>query len=147
MKQANNLSKRGIKAAANAMRVDLDLYYQVLENPYHPEKNPTGAIPMNMAENHLGWELLHEKIQHISRQQTLPDWTSSYGDPAGVLSFREAVCGYFERFLKIKPLDPANLACSAGATAVIEMSSFLLANPGDTAVIPAPSYPVYTADL
>lgn len=147
MKQANNLSKRGIKAAANAMRVDLDLYYQVLENPYHPEKNPTGAIPMNMAENHLGWELLHEKIQHICRQQTLTDWTSSYGDPAGVLSFREAVCGYFERFLKVKPLDPANLACSAGATAVIEMSSFLLANPGDTAVIPAPSYPVYTADL
>jgi aspartate/methionine/tyrosine aminotransferase len=44
-------------------------------------------------------------------------------------------------------IDADTLAFSAGATSVIEMTSFLLADHGDTAVIPAPSYPVYTADI
>lgn len=148
MSQNSTLSHRGNTAATNAMRVDLELYYQALENPYHPQDNPSGAIPMNMAENHLGWELLKAKMEQISGEQKIPDWVASYGDPTGVLSFREAICSYFEHFLRPDVgLDASRLACSAGATGVIEMTSFLLANPKDTAVIPAPSYPVYTADL
>jgi aspartate/methionine/tyrosine aminotransferase len=148
MSQHPTLSQRGKAAATNAMRIDLELYYQALENPYHPQENPSGSIPMNMAENHLGWELLKAKMEQISAEQTIPDWVASYGDPAGVFSFRESVCNYFNHFLQPeKGLDAARLACSAGATGVIEMTSFLLANSGDTAVIPAPSYPVYTADL
>ena len=39
------------------------------------------------------------------------------------------------------------LGFSAGASAIIEISSFILANPKDVVVIPAPSYPMYTKDL
>ena len=44
-------------------------------------------------------------------------------------------------------MDPDQLGVSAGATGVIEMTAFLLADPGDVAVIPAPCYPVYRKDI
>jgi aspartate/methionine/tyrosine aminotransferase len=141
------LSKRGYQAAEKPMRVDLEIYNQAIENQYDALKNPKGAFPMNVAENHLCWEMLQEKIQSITKSKNIPDWVSSYGDPAGVLSFRKATASFLSKFLIHLEIDADTLAFSAGATSVIEMTSFLLADHGDTAVIPAPSYPVYTADI
>lgn len=129
------------------MRVDLDIYYQALENLYHPIDNPKGKFPMNVAENHLCWETLRHKIESVTREKSIPDWVSSYGDPAGVLPFREATAAFLSEFLIGQTISAEHLAFSAGATAVIEMTAFLLGDEGDTAVIPAPSYPVYTADM
>jgi aspartate/methionine/tyrosine aminotransferase len=147
MKKKWYLSKRGYQAAEKPLRVDLEIYNQAIENQYDALKNPKGAFPMNVAENHLCWEMLKEKIQSITRKKEIPDWVSSYGDPAGVLSFREATARFLSKFLIHREIDADTLAFSAGATSVIEMTSFLLADHEDTAVIPAPSYPVYTADI
>lgn len=147
MSENTFLSKKGSAAASNPMRVDLEIYYEAMENLYHPETNPTGALPMNVAENHLCWEMLRDRIQQVTRENDIPDWVASYTDPAGAPSFREAVASFLSKFLTGVPIHADSLAFSGGATSVIEMTSFLLANPGDSAVIPAPSYPVYTGDM
>ncbi|SMD43309.1 1-aminocyclopropane-1-carboxylate synthase [Aquiflexum balticum DSM 16537] len=147
MHKDNHLSARGISAAAKPSRMDLEIYQEAMDNRYHPDRNPDGAFPMNVAENHLCWEILQEKIQSITKTKNIPDWVSSYGDPIGVLSFREATARFLSKFLIHREISADTLAFSAGATSVIEMTTFLLADHGDIAVIPAPSYPVYTADI
>ena len=44
-------------------------------------------------------------------------------------------------------INPINLGLSAWATATVELTVFLLANPGDVVVITAPAYPMYTHDF
>jgi Aspartate/tyrosine/aromatic aminotransferase len=141
------LSQIGKSASKKAMRVDLEIYYEAMENLYHPEDNPEGTFPMNIAENHLCWNQLRERIQQVTRENDIPEWVASYTDPAGAPGFREATAGFLGKFLFHCPVDPETIAFSGGATSVIEMTSFLIAEPGETAVIPAPSYPVYTGDI
>ncbi|GMQ30593.1 aminotransferase class I/II-fold pyridoxal phosphate-dependent enzyme [Algoriphagus confluentis] len=147
MPDASFLSQKGSKAAQNPIRVDLKIYSEAMENLYHPQTNPSGTLPMNIAENQLCWEILRERIQKVTREKDIPDWVANYTDSNGAPSFRKATAGFLSKFLFHCPVDPDSLALSVGATSVIEMTSFLLANPGDTAVIPAPSYPVYTGDI
>jgi aspartate/methionine/tyrosine aminotransferase len=142
-----HMSARGYQAGGKPGRIDMDIYNQALENKYHVTENPEGDFPMNVAENHLCWDLLRNKIQVVTKDKDIPDWVSSYGDPIGVLSFRSATARFLSDFLIEREVPADTLAFSVGATSVIEMTTFLLANQGDTAVIPAPSYPVYTADI
>jgi aspartate/methionine/tyrosine aminotransferase len=147
MSRDNSLSQRGTQASHKPVRVDLEIYQKAMENHYDAKSNPEGCFAMNVAENHLCWEMLRERIEKVARENSIPDWVASYGDPAGVLSFREATAAYLSAFLVKENVDAETLAFSVGATSTIEMTAFLLANPGDTAVIPAPSYPVYTMDI
>lgn len=129
------------------MRVDLELFYEAEKDQFHPTNNPEGKIAMNIAENHMAWDMLRERIQRVTRENDIPEWVASYTDPAGAPSFREATAAFLSKFLTKSPLPAESLAFSGGATSVIEMTAFLLGNPGDTAVIPAPAYPVYSGDL
>ncbi|MFC3417559.1 aminotransferase class I/II-fold pyridoxal phosphate-dependent enzyme [Algoriphagus hitonicola] len=147
MIEKQTLSKIGQSASQNPMRIDLELYYEAEENRFHPTENPSGKISMNVAENHLCWEMLRDRIQQVTRENDIPEWVASYTDPAGAPSFREATASFLSKFLTKSPMPAETLAFSGGATSVIEMTAFLLGNPGDTAVIPAPAYPVYSGDL
>lgn len=147
MSDASFLSQKGSKAAQNPIRVDLKIYSEAMENLYHPKTNPSGTLPMNIAENQLCWEMLRERIQKVTREKNIPDWVANYTDSNGAPSFRKSTAEFLSQFLFHCPVDPDSLAFSVGATSVIEMTSFLLANPGDTAVIPSPSYPVYSGDI
>jgi len=60
---------------------------------------------------------------------------------------RAEVAKFMEKHLCKCPIAPETIGLSAGASAVIEVSSYILANPNDVVVIPAPSYPMYTKDL
>ena len=141
------LSIRGAKAAQSPVRVDLELYFQATEDLYHPLENPEGKFPLNVAENKLNWPKLEQKIREVYTENTIPSWVSRYGDAAGIESFREAVAWYLGELLFQSLVDPDTLAVSSGLTSVIEQTAFILGNPGDVAVIPAPSYPVYAGDL
>jgi aspartate/methionine/tyrosine aminotransferase len=114
---------------------------------YHPESNPDGALPLNVAENRLSWHELKERIEEITATHPIPDWVAGYTARCGAPTFREAVACFLAQHLTKCPVNPDHLAVSAGATSVIEMTSFILADSGDLAVIPAPAYPVYTQDL
>jgi aspartate/methionine/tyrosine aminotransferase len=141
------LSDRGSRAASTPLRVDHALFREAVENLYHPIDNPGGALPLNVAENRLSWPDLKEKIEAITATHEIPGWVPGYTSHRGAPEFREAAASFLAEHLAGCPIDPEHLGVSAGATSVIELTSFILAGPGDVAVIPAPSYPVYRQDL
>ncbi|MFC1575078.1 aminotransferase class I/II-fold pyridoxal phosphate-dependent enzyme [Gemmatimonadota bacterium] len=143
----NSLSSRGKRAADTPLRVDHGLFQEAAENLYHPIDNPRGALPLNVAENRLSWLELKAKIEEITATHEIPAWVPGYTSHRGSPEFREAAASFLAEHLTGCPVDPEHLGVSAGATSVIEMTSFILADSGDVAVIPAPSYPVYRQDL
>jgi aspartate/methionine/tyrosine aminotransferase len=141
------LSSRGKRAADTRLRVDYDLFQEAVENLYSPIDNPNGALPLNVAENRLNWPELKAKIEAITATHEIPAWVPGYTSHRGAPEFREAAASFLTEQLTGCPIDAEHLGVSAGATSVIEMTSFILAESGDVAVIPAPSYPVYRQDL
>jgi len=143
----NALSSRGARAAETPLRIDHDLSQEAAENLYDPIHNPSGTLPLNVAENRLSWPDLKEKIEVITATHPIPDWVPGYTSRCGAPEFKEAAAAFLSEHLTGCPIDPDHLGVSSGATGVIEMTSFILAEAGDVAVIPAPSYPVYRQDL
>lgn len=145
--QLSSLSKRGIELADNPARIDFELFMEAAENLYCPETNPDGAFVLNVAENSLMAPVIQQQLTSILQQKEMPDWVLKYTALLGHPEVREAVAQFMETQLCGCPISPDSLGFSAGASAIIEISSFVLANPGDVAVIPAPSYPMYTKDM
>lgn len=141
------LSSRGMQASRTVVRVDLDLYFEAAANLFHPKTNPNGKFPLNVAENKLVWGLLKEKIETIARENPVESWVANYTSSVGALSTREVMAQFLEKFLAHTPVDPAHLCMGPGAAAVIEQTAWILGEPGDVAVIPAPCYSVYTQDI
>lgn len=141
------LSARGMQASTTAVRVDMDLYFEAAADLYHATTNPQGKFPLNVAENRLSWKLLKEKIESIAREHPIEDWVANYTSSVGSLSTRQVLAQFLEKFLTHTPIDPEHLCLGPGAAAVIEQTSWIIAEPGDVAVIPAPCYSVYTQDI
>lgn len=140
------LSKRGKKAATTVLRSDMEISFEAQDNAYHPTLNPKGVFPLNIAENKLMWKMLKKKLNSIGAEE-IPDWAMGYTSPLGSMEFREAIARFYKKFLVKADVNPNHLACSPGATGVVEMTAFLLADEGDVAAFPAPSYPVYRQDI
>ena len=143
----DSLSFRGRRAAGTPLRIDYDAFRETERDRYHPTANPNGKIPLNIAENRLSWPELRERIESITKCEPIPDWVPGYTSAGGAPPFREALAHFLETHLTGCPIDPEGVVASTGATSVIEMSAFILAEAGEVAVIPAPSYPVYSRDL
>lgn len=141
------VSVRGLVASAKAVRVDMDLYFEAADNLYHPKSNPNGKFPLNVAENRLTWNVLKSKIEETTRHHPVEDWVANYTSSVGALSTRLVFAKFLEKFLTRCPIDPEHLCMGPGAAAVIEQTSWILGDPGDVAVIPAPGYSVYTQDI
>jgi aspartate/methionine/tyrosine aminotransferase len=140
------LSVRGAQAATTTSRPDQDAFYEAKRNLYHATDNPDGALPLNVAENSLGWAALKHKIESVTAQQALPDWVAKYTDFAGQPDVLRAVAAFMSKHLTGCPIDPDRLVLTAGAMSGIDISAHALGEPGDVVVIPSPSYPVYTHD-
>jgi len=143
----STLSKRGAQIATSVVRMDLELSLKAQENQYHPIQNPQGTFPLNIAENKLSWDELKAKFKHMASSEEIPDWVMGYTASTGSEEFRTAIAQFYERYLFKVPVETHHIAASPGAAGVIEMSAFLLADPGDVAAIPAPAYPVYKQDI
>jgi 1-aminocyclopropane-1-carboxylate synthase len=147
MTNLNTLSKRGQSLASNPARIDFEIFMEASQNLYHPEDNPNGAFPINVAENTLMSNVIKAKLSSILQEQEMPDWVLNYTSMLGNPDVRAVIARFMEQYLCKCPISPDTIAFSAGASAIIEVSSFVLANSGDVVVIPAPSYPMYTKDL
>ncbi len=147
MSNTSSLSQRGQQAQNTALRIDFEVFFEAMENQYDPETNPDGAIALNIAENKLSWGLLQQKMQEVAAQQMIPDWVASYTSALGAPEFRQTLAAFMARFLTKCPIKPDHLGLSAGATATVEVTSWILGHPGDVAVFPAPCYPVYKQDI
>ncbi|MEO0723286.1 MAG: aminotransferase class I/II-fold pyridoxal phosphate-dependent enzyme [Bacteroidota bacterium] len=144
---ASNLSTRGTSLATNPARIDFEIFMEASQNLYCPDNNPTGAFPLNVAENHLSAPAIKEQLTAVIRENDIPDWVLGYTSLLGHPEVRLEITRFLKQHLCGCPIDPDTIGLSAGASATIEVSSFVLADPGDVVVIPAPSYPMYTNDL
>ncbi len=142
-----SLSDRGARAASTPLRIDYAAFREAEADLFDPASNPAGKIPLNIAENRLSWPELRERIEHVTREQSIGDWVPGYTSTRGAPEFREALASFLSDHLTHCPMDPERIVVSAGATSVIEMTALVLAEPGDVAVIPAPCYPVYERDI
>jgi len=143
----DSLSSRGAHAAASPLRIDYDALRETERDRYHPTENPQGKIPLNIAKNRLSWLDLRARIESIAGSESIPDWVPSYTAAGGAPAFRKALAHFMGTHLTGCSIEPDEVVVSPGATGVIEMTAFVLAEEGDVAVIPAPCYPVYTKDL
>ncbi len=144
--RGSSLSVRGAQAATTTSRPDEAAFFEAQRNLYHETDNPDGALPLNVAENSLGWAALKHKIEAITAQQPLPDWAAKYTHFAGHADVLIAVASFMSRHLTACEIDPDRLVLTAGAMSAIDISAHALGDPGDVVVIPSPSYPVYTHD-
>ncbi len=142
-----SLSARGMKLSQNPARIDLDIFMEASRNLYHPGDNPRGAFPLNVAENCVTNHLIGKKMSEILASGQPPEWTLKYTSPAGHPTVREIMADFLRTHFHSPSIAADNILFSAGASATLEVMSFVLANPGDIVVIPAPSYPMYTNDL
>ncbi len=129
------------------LRPDFEIFFEAIQNLYDKEENPNGTFPLNVAENKLMWAVMKEKIESITKNKEIPDWVSNYTSALGSPSFRVVLAHFMTKHLTKCPMDPHKMGVSAGATAVIEMTSLLLGEKGDVVVFPAPCYPVYRQDI
>ncbi len=146
-KSTSTLSKRGNNVAITPARVDFEIFMEAAQNLYCPVENPNGSFPLNVAENKLMSSVIKEQLTLITKHNTIPDWVLGYTHLLGNPEVRIEIAQFMEEYLCQCPISPDTIGLSAGASAVIEVTSFVLTNPGDVVVIPAPSYPMYTKDL
>lgn len=143
----STLSKRGNHLAVTPARIDFEVFMEASQNLYCPIENPNGSFPLNVAENHLMASIIKDKITLITKNNSIPDWVLNYTHLLGNPDVRIEIARFMETYLCHCPISPDTIGLSAGASAIIETTSFILANSGDVVVIPAPSYPMYTNDL
>ncbi len=145
--ELSTLSSGGRSLASNPARIDFEIFAEASQNLYCPLTNQEGTFPLNIAENSISTSLIKDKLTSIIQQSIMPDWVMKYTDPKGNPQIREDVAKFMEAHLCKCPIESDSIAFSAGASAIIEISSFVLADSGDVVVIPAPSYPMYTNDM
>ena len=143
----SSLSHRGQLASETILRIDLDVSNEAVDNIFDPILNPDGAFPLSIAENRLLWPVLKEKFQLIASKHTIDDWVLGYTSTLGSDEFREAIATFYQTFITKCNIEPETLACSPGASGIVEMTGLFLADPGEVFAVPAPCYPVYRQDF
>jgi 1-aminocyclopropane-1-carboxylate synthase len=147
IKKLLSLSTRGHHLATTPSRIDHALFMEAKQNLYDPEDNPSGSFPLNVAENQIMAPIIMAKLMTVLKNKEMPDWVMGYTHYLGHPEVRVTIARFMEQHLCACKIHPDTLGLSAGATAIVEVTAFLLANPGDVVVIPAPAYPMYTNDF
>ena len=115
-------------------------------NPYDAEKNPDGLILLAVAENKLSWDVLKPRIH--AALATCPDWVSNYGPMSGQPPLKEALAAFLgRRVAKGCAVRPDDLVCASGLTSILSNFFYVLCEPGETVLIPAPYYAAFDSDL
>ncbi|MCD9642364.1 Long-chain-fatty-acid--CoA ligase 5 [Datura stramonium] len=124
------------------------------ENPFDEVHNPSGVIQMGLAENQVSFDLLEEYLEKHREVASFGSGISSFKENAlfqdyhGLFSFRKAMANFMEQVRGGRArFDPHRLVITAGATAANELLTFILADPADALLVPAPYYPGFDRDL
>src|SRR5207248_3350623 len=91
-----------------------------------------------------GFHFRDEKILQALKN---PDALIYHPEPRGLLSARQAVCGYYEehagRVNKGGQISPEQIFLTTGTSEAYSFLFRLLCNPGDQVLVPRPSYPLF----
>lgn len=70
-----------------------------------------------------------------------------YNNMSGREDLRALICGVLQRHtMSSITVTPENMVLAAGASSIIDAVTFLLADPGCSALCPAPYYPMFDQD-
>ena len=117
---------------------------EAIFNQYSPE-NPTGPIPLVIAENKLCSDMLLEHFRgfHDYSADVL-NYTDTTGMPVSKLALATFLSSnVFGGF----PVSPQDLVLSSGCTGLLYGLSVLLFEIGDSVLIPAPYYAAFDPDF
>ena len=137
------ISERGAKSLGAPEKL-LNYWQRAHKNKYS-EDNPTGIINLGTAENRLVDHLVLQKIQDISfknMDSSLLHLTNFQGN--------KDLCGTAAKFLN-RYMNPAiqikveDIFVVNGTTSGLEALGFILGDPDDGFIVPAPSYSLYKA--
>lgn len=134
-RQAMRLAETGTPAIAAA-------HFRVESRPFDPVRDPDGYLNLGTAENRLLWDLLEPRLT-ASRAISADD--ARYALPYGTPALRAAVANLLRR--THGRIDPDDLIIVAGASAALDIAATALCDPGEGAVIAAPYYSGFDADL
>lgn len=123
-----------------------------------PEKNPAGHIALCVAENKLVLDIIAERFMQ-SAAAFSDSSVYCYNSFLGMPIAREAVAYFLaRRFLfpeqvhldphaALTHIKPTHVALGSGCAALINHLFFLLGEPGDACLIPAPYYAAFENDM
>jgi aspartate/methionine/tyrosine aminotransferase len=74
--------------------------------------------------------------------RALREGRTAYTAALGVPALREAICGFYEKNLKVK-IDPGRIAVTSGASGGLLTAAALYVDAGDEILVPDPGYPGY----
>ncbi len=81
-------------------------------------------------------------IRKMKETVSRPD-IHGYGVSQGLIGLRKAVAGYYDRRFDVK-LDPeTEITCSQGSKEGLYHLAVAISKPGDTIIVPNPSYPIH----
>lgn len=121
----------------------VEAYFKCRAEPFDEAQRPDGYIDLGTSENHLIRDLLQEKLSSISSVSRSP---LTYQEGFGNSEARAAVANFYQLFTG-NAIDPTEVLLSSGASAMIEMLTFALCDPGDVILIPAPYYSGFRSDV
>jgi alanine-synthesizing transaminase len=78
-------------------------------------------------------------------ERAIRDGHNGYAPSVGIPAAREAIAAECER--RGMPVTPDRAVVTAGTSEGIELALTALAGPGDSVLVPVPTYPLYTAVL
>lgn len=140
------LSQRAIKSFT--LGEGADYFWEVKKLPqYEAEKRPDGFIDLSGSVNNLmhDWtkEYTDEAIRGMDAHSLL-----NYGPLHGSKDVRHGVANVYNKFFSPKcPIDATSVFATNGVSSAIDMLAWVLADPGDTILIPAPTFFMLDFDL
>ena len=119
-----------------------------LEDPYKAGENEDGYFNMLIAENKLAWDMLSKKFQQIETEQLAPQWAGEYTRNRGEPGLCKGLARYMQKywFGGNVQVDWEGVCIQNGCVSSMEGLVHLLANPGDTIIVPGPCYSVFVVD-
>jgi aspartate/methionine/tyrosine aminotransferase len=118
-------------------------HFACAEDPFEPDTNPAGFVNFGTAENLIGFDLVKPLLE---ASQEIRGNDTHYNELHGAGFFRKAIAEFLAGRAG-RRLDPDNIAVASGASGILEMLAFVLCDPGDTVLIPAPYYSGFDHDL
>ncbi|KAH9228042.1 hypothetical protein K456DRAFT_1847547 [Colletotrichum gloeosporioides 23] len=140
------LSQRAIKSFT--LGEGADYFWEVKKLPqYDAESRPDGFINLSGSVNNLmrDWtkEYADEAIRGMDAHFLL-----NYGSLHGSKDVRYGVANVYNKFFSPKfPIDATNIFATNGVSSAIDMLAWVLADPGDTILIPVPTFFMLEFDL
>ena len=122
------------------------LIWEVLQDLWHPQRNPNGFVSLGVAENSLMHDVLSK---HIHKNLSLTNEAFTYGDgPRGSKRLKLAMANFLTKHLKpVVPIKPEHIVATNGCTTAIEHLSWMLANPGECFLLGQPHYGAFIPDI